>query len=42
MRQPAGVDVDDVVGQRADEIDVVADENERAFELIEREGRRSS
>ena len=40
MRQPAGVHVDDVVGQRADEIDVVADEDERALELVERVGQR--
>src|SRR5262245_18021659 len=36
MRESPGVDVDDVIGQRADEVNVVADEDERALELIER------
>ena len=36
MRELAGVDVNDVIRQRADEINVVADENERALELVER------
>src|ERR1043166_293009 len=36
MREPAGVDMHDMVGQRPDEINVVADEDERALELIER------
>ena len=40
MREPAGVDMDDVVGERADEINVVADENQCAFELVERVGQR--
>jgi len=34
-----GVNVDDVVGECADEIDVVADENQGALELIERVGK---
>ena len=40
MRELAGVDVDDLVRQRADEIDIVADENKRALELIQREQQR--
>ena len=36
MRELAGVDVDDVAGQRADEINIVADENQRAFKLLQR------
>ena len=40
MGQPASVDVDDMIRQRADEIDVVADEDEGAFELVERVGQR--
>ena len=40
MRQAAGVDVDDVIREGANEINIVADENERALELIEREGQR--
>ena len=36
MGQLARVDMHDVVGQGADEINVVADENERALELLQR------
>src|SRR5256885_7198018 len=35
MRRMASVDVDNVVGQRADKINVVADEDEGALELLE-------
>ena len=36
--EPAGIDVHDMIGQGADEIDIVADEDEGALELVEREG----
>ena len=36
--QMAGVDVDDVGGEGPNEIDIVADENQRAFALIKRVG----
>ena len=39
MSWPA-LDVQDRVGDRADEMDVVADEDERAFELSERADQR--
>src|SRR5439155_16376987 len=34
MRQLAGADAHDMVGQRANEIDIVTDEDERAFVLV--------
>src|SRR6266568_7667059 len=40
MREPASGDVHDVIGQRADEIDIVADESEGALELVEGVGQR--
>src|SRR6266699_4068436 len=40
VRQLTGAHAHDVVGQRADEIDVVADENERALVFVERGGER--
>ncbi len=36
MHEPPCVHMDYVVGQRADEIDIVADKNERALELLQR------
>src|SRR4051812_18742774 len=36
MRELSGIDVNNLVRQRADEINVVADEDERALELVQR------
>src|SRR6266850_2451699 len=40
VRQLTDADAHDVVGQNADEIDVVADENERAFVTVQSGGER--